>query len=171
MRLARQRARLSLGQVYAYAGVHTGHLSEMERGIKQPTAEMIARLAKRYACSADYLLCLTDDPTPHDAPPVTATLQAIMALAREWQPPRQAELLNHARVLDEAEREADLREYDRIMDLLAALKDGDLVIEAAEAALRAHAAGDRAMAEQLVAAFFAGRAAAEQMSEQSPQEG
>ena len=143
----------------------------MERGIKQPTAEMIRAVGKTLCLFRRLSLVPGGRPDAARCPPFTATLQAILNLARGWRPARQAELLNHAHVLDEAEREADLREYDRLMDLLAAMKDGDLVIEAAEAALRADAAGDRALALQLVDAFFAGRAAAEQMSEQSLQEG
>jgi transcriptional regulator with XRE-family HTH domain len=56
-------AGLSLGQVEAYEGLLPSHLSEMEKGKKNPTTETIRRLASRYAVSADYLLGLTDDPT------------------------------------------------------------------------------------------------------------
>lgn len=65
LRKARDRAGLSLGQVHQYEGIQKGHLSEMERGLKSPTAETLIRLAQRYHTSADYLLGLEggeDDP-------------------------------------------------------------------------------------------------------------
>jgi len=131
---------------------------------KQPPAqfELLARIARHYGVSADYLLGIVDDPQPvlgEDLPP---PVRAIVQLAVEWPPTRQQELLDHAYVLDAAEREADLREYDRIMGLLAAMTEGDLAIDALETALRAHAAGDRTEAQRLVDAFFAGRDAREE---------
>ena len=60
LRKARDKAGLSLGQVYQYEGIQKGHLSEMERGLKSPTAETLIRLARRYHTSADYLLGLEE---------------------------------------------------------------------------------------------------------------
>lgn len=64
LRKARDRAGLSLGQVHQYEGIQKGHLSEMERGLKSPTAETLIRLARRYHTSADYLLGLEATPAP-----------------------------------------------------------------------------------------------------------
>lgn len=62
---------------------------------------------------------------------------------------RQAELVAHARVLAEAERAQDLRDYDRMMGLILAL-GGDALADEVEEALRADASGDRATALRLV---------------------
>jgi transcriptional regulator with XRE-family HTH domain len=80
LRLARVRAGLSLGQVFEYEGIQKGHLSEMERGKKEPTGAVIARLATRYNCTADYLLGLTA--TPSDAQTLTTAEQALVAAWR-----------------------------------------------------------------------------------------
>lgn len=64
LRKARDKSGLSLGQVHQYEGIQKGHLSEMERGLKAPTAETIARLAQRYHTTADYLLGLGPAPSP-----------------------------------------------------------------------------------------------------------
>lgn len=70
-------------------------------------------------------------------------------------------MLDVALVMD-----ADLREYDRIMGLLAGLTEGDVAVEAVESALRAHAAGDRTGAMRLTDAFFTGRAAREEAEDE-----
>ena len=55
--------------------VNKSTISEMETGKKTTTAEKIALICRHYHISADYLLGLTDDPTPYgrkeeeDGPP------------------------------------------------------------------------------------------------------
>ena len=44
--------------------VGKSHSSEMERGNRTTTAEKIALICEHYKISADYLLGLSDDPTP-----------------------------------------------------------------------------------------------------------
>ena len=44
--------------------VGKSHISEMERGNRTTTAEKIALICEHYKISADYLLGLSDDPTP-----------------------------------------------------------------------------------------------------------
>jgi hypothetical protein len=104
---------------------------------------VLARIADYYQVSADYLLGLSDDPSLRRGEALPEALREVLELAVQWPDARQQELLDVALVLDAAEREADLREYDRIMGLLAALAEGDIATEAVESALRAHAAGDR----------------------------
>lgn len=159
LRLARERAGLSLGQVREYEGIQKGHLSEMEQGAKNPTGQTITRLAVRYHTSADYLLGLTDDPSPRRDEPLPAAVHEIVELARDLSPGRQDELLAHARVLADAELQADLREYDRMMALILALPEGDILRESVEEALRAGAGGDTAAALRIIDAYIAGRAA------------
>lgn len=130
---------------------------------------LLRNIAVKFSVSADYLLGLTDDPSPRRGEALPEALREVLELAVQWPDARQQELLDVALVLDAAEREADLREYDRIMGLLAALAEGDIATEAVESALRAHAAGDRAGALRLVEAFFAGRAAREETQKASQQ--
>ena len=53
--------------------VGKSHISEMERGNRTTTAEKIALICEHYRVSADYLLGLSDDPSPRerdDFPPL-----------------------------------------------------------------------------------------------------
>ena len=45
-------------------GVKKNQVSEIERGNRTTSAERIALICQHYGVSADYLLGLTDDPTP-----------------------------------------------------------------------------------------------------------
>lgn len=65
VRQARRRLRLRQGVLAEKAGIDAGNLSEIEHGHK-PSAriETIASLADVLQVSTDYLLGLTDDPTP-----------------------------------------------------------------------------------------------------------
>ncbi len=47
-------------------GVKKSQISEIENGHHSTTAERIAILCEHYHVSADYLLGLTDDPTPYN---------------------------------------------------------------------------------------------------------
>lgn len=162
-RLKEFRDRLGYNQqgLAEVAGVRQATWSRWEKETPEQFLAL-ARIARHYGVSADYLLGIVDDPQPVHGDDLPPPVRTIVQLAVEWPPTRQQELLDHAYVLDAAEREADLREYDRIMGLLAAMTEGDLAIDALETALRAHAAGDRAEAQRLVDAFFAGRDAREE---------
>jgi transcriptional regulator with XRE-family HTH domain len=47
------------------AGLHEQHLAKVERGQRHRIeADTIIKLARALDCSADYLMGLTDDPTP-----------------------------------------------------------------------------------------------------------
>lgn len=157
----RERANHSQEGIAAVAGVSQVTWSNWE---KDPPNQFraLARLSARYHTSTDYLLGLTDDPSPRRGAALPAPVREVVALATAWPEARQQELLDVALVMEAAERDADLREYDRIMGLLAAVAEGDIATEALETVLRAHAAGDRAEALRLVEAFFAGRDAREE---------
>ncbi len=47
-------------------GIRNTQISEIEKGHHTTTAERIALLCEHYHVSADYLLGLTDDPTPYN---------------------------------------------------------------------------------------------------------
>ena len=46
-------------------GIGKSQISEIENGRHTTSAERIALICEHYHVSADYLLGLTDDPTPH----------------------------------------------------------------------------------------------------------
>ena len=54
------------------AGLHEQHLANVERGNRfRIEAETIIKLARALNCSTDYLMGLTDDPTPPTKRPRT----------------------------------------------------------------------------------------------------
>ena len=56
---------LSQQDIAEYLGMQQPQYSRYERGLRDiPTYALIA-LARRYRTSTDYLLSLTDNPTPH----------------------------------------------------------------------------------------------------------
>jgi transcriptional regulator with XRE-family HTH domain len=56
LRKRRKILGLTLQEVAARAGTTQGAVSHIERGIRQPSAEMLARLAKALDCSVDQVL-------------------------------------------------------------------------------------------------------------------
>ena len=65
LRKMREDAGLTLGQVSAYEDVSAQYLSGLELGKNSPNVwPLLAKLARRYNTTADYLLGLTDDPSP-----------------------------------------------------------------------------------------------------------
>jgi len=141
---------------------------------KQPPAqfELLARIARHYGVSADYLLGIVDDPQPVHGEDLPPTVREIVHLAVEWPPARQQELLDHAYVLHKAQQRANLGEYDRLMAMFAAAEDGPELAAMLEDLLRAVDAGDAATAQRLWARILAGRGVtAKQRPQQAPQQG
>lgn len=67
-RKAREKVDLSQGQVAVYAETGQSYLSNIELGKRWPsTWTLLSKLANRYQVSTDYLLGLSDDPTPQRA--------------------------------------------------------------------------------------------------------
>ena len=60
---------LSQETVAAAIGISQRKYSYLETGTQQWTDELLVRLAAYYHTSVDYLLCLTNDPTPHKTNP------------------------------------------------------------------------------------------------------
>ena len=106
LRQQRKRVGLTLGQVAQYEGVTVQYLSDLERGRNDPRVwSLISRLANRYHTSVDYLLSLTDDPSP--------------IAARQGDPPDLIELSVLLRQLPPARR----REVRAIVETLMELDD------------------------------------------------
>ncbi|WP_392544170.1 helix-turn-helix domain-containing protein [Oryzobacter telluris] len=81
LREQRQSAKLSLRQLSELAGVSNPYLSQIERGLKRPSAEILQQLAKGLEVSAESLYVkagiLDAEVTHHD--PTTDVRRAIAA--------------------------------------------------------------------------------------------
>ena len=62
--ILRKQRKLSQGSIAELLGVSSAQVSDMENGKKTTTVEKMALICEHYRVSADYLLGLTDDPTP-----------------------------------------------------------------------------------------------------------
>lgn len=63
LRQQRKRQKFTLGQISEYENLSKSYLSNLESGVNTPpTWPLLARLARRYRTSADYLLGLVDNP-------------------------------------------------------------------------------------------------------------
>lgn len=99
----REKAGLTQGQVSEYEEISRSYISNLERGQNAPEVwGLLAKLAKRYNTSTDYLLGLTDDPRP---------LTALQAVSEE-----KAEYRTHnTETLNEAQR-AVLQFFDSLSE-------------------------------------------------------
>ena len=64
IRAIREDLDLSQKEVAEAIGITQRKYSYLETGTQQWTDELLVRLAAYYGTSVDYLLCLTDDPSP-----------------------------------------------------------------------------------------------------------
>jgi transcriptional regulator with XRE-family HTH domain len=102
----RERANLSLRRLADRAGISNPYLSQIERGIRRPSAEILKRLSRALSISAETLYTragwIEEGPRP---PAVTEAIQADAALS-----PRQKQvlldlyrsLINAATIADES---------------------------------------------------------------------
>ena len=94
LREQREWAKLTQGQVATYEGCDVNYISKLERGVNTPNVwPMLARLARRYGCSTDYLLGLTDDPSPRRTENDSADVRQVVALLRQLPEERQRDVL------------------------------------------------------------------------------
>lgn len=120
----RREARgLQQGQVSEYEDLSQSYLSNLERGVKEPSVwPLLARLAKRYHTSTDYLLGLTDDPEPREGIVLSGPGREILVYVRRLSERRQVELLQLAVAMaenqeeEQAQLEADLAMFDSLLD-------------------------------------------------------
>jgi transcriptional regulator with XRE-family HTH domain len=79
LREQRQSARLSLRQLADLAGISNPYLSQIERGLKKPSAEILQQLAKGLQVSAESLYVRAGilDERPHAGAPAIDTRGAI----------------------------------------------------------------------------------------------
>ncbi len=78
LREQRKAAKLSLRQLSELAGVSNPYLSQIERGLKKPSAEILQQLARGLEVSAESLFVragfLDEMPTASDAPGVLTAI-------------------------------------------------------------------------------------------------
>lgn len=88
LRELREQRNLSGRAAATYLGISSAHVSDMENGKAGPSLELLTRLAKYYRTTTDYLLGLTDDPTPQErshageALPPQSELAQLVTLAQ-----------------------------------------------------------------------------------------
>ena len=165
----REKRRLRNGQVALYLGITTSYVSQMENGKKQPSLEVLTRLAKYYDTTTDYLLGLSDDPSPRRDAPLPEVNLAVLGILDELSEGRRAELLAHARVLYEAEQTVNVREYRRMRAMVLRMPDGKRIAQVLDDALRAGSSGDLAAALAIVDAYLAELPASDTPDEESEQ--
>lgn len=78
----RRAAQLSLRQLAAQAGISNPYLSQIERGLRKPSAEVLQQLAKALRVSAETLYVRAGilDPDDHPATSVEMTVLADSAI-------------------------------------------------------------------------------------------
>lgn len=128
---------------------------------------LLRNIAVKFSVSADYLLGLSDDPSPRRGEALPEALREVLELAVQWPDARQQELLAHAKVLDAAQRAANLGEYDRLMAMFAAAEDGPVLVAMIDDLLRAVDAGDAPAVRRLLGRIAEGRGAAAQQPQQA----
>lgn len=101
----REQKGLTQEQVQSFAGISQSTLSELERGkISPKTIGAIAALARELETTADYLLGLTDDPTPYPRRFLPEYGPGLIEILRALSPTRAEELYRIARIFEDTER-------------------------------------------------------------------
>lgn len=125
LRTIRERRGLTGGQVATYVGVSAAHISGMESGRRQPSLELLARLASYFDCSTDYLLGLTDDSTPMRRADLPEHGTELVNLFRQLSELRSAELLDIATALYELEQSPTPGQPTLLEQTLKRIRHGD----------------------------------------------
>lgn len=121
----RGRSNLSQGQLEVYAGVSQSTISDLERGqIAPKTLNAVINLAKYYNCSTDYILGLTDDPTPGRLE-LPKHGPELINLFRNLSESRRLELLRIAEALYDLEQEAAANRPSALDEAIERIKHGD----------------------------------------------
>ena len=128
----------------------------MERGRNNPTVwELLAKLAKRYKCTTDYLLGLTDNPNGYAPTPELPSFgREVLDVMERLSEGRREELHQHALVLNEAEQR-DQNERQAAMYLDRAEAMGEDVLDALLTALGLLTTEGRPAAEAFIRSFWA----------------
>jgi transcriptional regulator with XRE-family HTH domain len=159
LRERREHVGLTQGQVAQYEGITPQYLYKLEQGINSPPAwPLLARLARRYKCTVDYLLELTDNPNGYaPAPELPSFGREVLEVMARLSEGRREELHQHALVLEDAERrERNERQAAVYLDQAEAM--GADVLDALLTALGLARADGLPAAEAFIRAFWAEKA-------------
>ena len=95
----RTQRQLSGRALASYLGISNAHVSDIENGKAKPSIDLLVVLANYFGCSADYLLGLTDDPSPADVDSQIQMLYEKLSLDRR----HDALLMMETWLLDESD--------------------------------------------------------------------
>ena len=95
LREQRQASRLSLRQLAEQAGVSNPYLSQIERGLRKPSAEVLQQIAKALRISAEQLYLRAGIVSPEEQAVRMRALEASHALGRIGTEEELAEAIAH----------------------------------------------------------------------------
>lgn len=117
LRESRELAKLKQGQVAEYEDISKSYVSQLESGDNQPNWELLARLARRYKVSADYILGLIDKPMPIERKQVPAATLSIREQGEFYAPRAVDEMVRLMWDLSEERQRAILNVAKIIADI------------------------------------------------------
>ena len=133
LKTARDRIGLTQGQVAAYEKVSQQYISQLEKGINRPPAiQLLYQLTLRYRTSADYLLGLTNDPTPANRRELSPSTREMRTIFEDLSTHRQEELISLARTMLDNQRRMEDSEEQSLFGLIEAKHGPDARRRAAE---------------------------------------
>ena len=108
LRGLRKRRKLTGRAAARYLGISGAHVSDMESGKALPSLDMLTRLVNYFHTSADYLLGLTDDPSPAAEqlfaqldPDTVASIQQLIDEMRDLTPSQRKRVLAATKTIKE----------------------------------------------------------------------
>ena len=125
LREQRRAAKLSLRQLSELAGISNPYLSQIERGLKKPSAEILQQIARGLEVSAESLYVragILDESSPTSAPSVLAAIAADSRLTD-----RQRQVL-----VDVYRSFVDIADEPRTAPATGSASDGDVAPAPAE---------------------------------------
>jgi len=121
VRLADSRKARRLGQAQAgeYVGTKQAYISNLENGHNRPgVVPLIVLLARTYRTSVDYLLGLTNDPTPASRRELSPSLRELRDMFEDLTPARQDEAMALLRAMRENQNRIYEEENQRMRTLI-----------------------------------------------------
>jgi transcriptional regulator with XRE-family HTH domain len=143
IREQREQARISMRQLAQQAGVSNPYLSQIERGLRKPSADILQQIAKGLRISAEALYVQAG--ILEDRPADTGVRSALLADAE----------------LSERQKQVLIEIYESFRKENSAIAEAQAAEVAAQAAQAAEAAGEAAAAEAAAATTEASAVAAD----------
>jgi transcriptional regulator with XRE-family HTH domain len=137
----REQAKISLRQLASQAGVSNPYLSQIERGVRRPSAEILQQIAKGLRISAEALYVQAG--ILEDRPPDSGVRTAVLAAPELTE--RQKQVL--LEIYDSFRREATAQTAEEAEDAAVAAEAAAIQAAAAEATA-AQAAAEEARAQE-----------------------